>query len=157
MFVCATKATSHGASKEHNELSARLSLHLQWGGGIAAHLVCCHGTTLLLFLQPTAARGLGSSEGLIVQSHAGSTCSQTGWHSYQSLIFKTNIFTRFHWFWFLGIKQRRLLRNKSIKTCKSAGVSNMACIKVRSDQRSNITTGNINRINGISLDYRLMA
>lgn len=101
VFVCATKATSHGASKEHNELSARLSLHLQWGGGIAAHLVCCHGTTLLLFLQPTAARGLGSSEGLIVQSHAGSTCSQTGWHSYQSLIFKTNIFTRFHWFWFL--------------------------------------------------------
>lgn len=163
MFVCATKAASHGASKKHNELSAWLSLHLQWrispptSSAVMQPPCCCFSN----LPQP----GLGKSEGLIVPSHAGSTCSQTGWHSYQSLIFKLNIFTCLHRFWFfyrryLVIKQRRLLRNRSIKTCKS---DYRRCPKyntdtsARRDQHSNSKTGNINRISGISLDYRLLA
>lgn len=118
VFICATKAASHGASKKHNELSARLSLHLQWriSPPTSSAVMQPPGCSFSNLPQP----GLGNSEGLIVPSHAGSTCSQTGWHSYQSLIFKLNIFTCLHWFWFfyrryLVIKQIRLLHSKNLQ------------------------------------------
>lgn len=55
MFICATKAASHEASKKHTELSGQLKSP-PTVKDFTAHLACCHVTTLLLFLQPTAAR-----------------------------------------------------------------------------------------------------
>lgn len=124
---------------------------------IAAHLACCHVTTLLLFLQPTAARVGKEREPDRSEACWLDPCSQAGWHSYQSLIFNLNIFICFQWFWFkkrgcFAIKQRWLLCNKSTKP---AGVDrypkHMTNNSARSDQHSNRVTGNNNnRMNGIS-------
>lgn len=122
VFGCATKAASHGASKEHNELSAPTKSP-PTVREIAAHLVCCHATTLLLFLQTYRSSGFGKQR--------GPDRSEPRWlgllADWVALLPKPHLQDKyFHSlplvFVFIedvrGIKQRRLLHNKSIKTRK---------------------------------------